>query len=92
MFEDGSILVEPSNAELAEKLGISSRAERQFYDVIIARAGPTGLAAAIYTAREGLGTIIIERSGVGGQAGTTERIDNTPDSRKGSKARSWRTS
>ena len=78
VFEDGSILVEPSNAELAEKLGISPRAERQFYDVIIAGAGPTGLAAAIYTAREGLDTLIIERSGVGGQAGTTERIDNYP--------------
>ncbi len=78
VFEDGSILVEPSNAELAEKLGISPRAERQFYDVIIVGAGPTGLAAAIYTAREGLDTLVIEKAGVGGQAGGTERIDNYP--------------
>ena len=78
VFDDGSILVEPTNAELATKLGISPKARREYYDVIIVGAGPTGLTAAIYTAREGLDTLVIERSGVGGQAGITERIDNYP--------------
>ena len=78
VFEDGSILVEPTNAELATKLGISPKARREYYDLVIVGAGPTGLAAAIYTAREGLDTLIIERSGVGGQCAITERIDNYP--------------
>ena len=78
VFDDGSILVEPTNAELATKLGISPKARREYYDVIIVGGGPTGLTAAIYTAREGLDTLVIERSGVGGQAGVTERIDNYP--------------
>ena len=78
LFPDGSILVEPTNAELAEKLGIKPKAERQFYDVIIVGSGPAGLTSAIYTAREGLDTLVIERSGVGGQAGVTERIENYP--------------
>ncbi len=78
VFEDGSILVEPTNAELARKLGISARAKRHFYDLVVVGAGPTGLTAAIYAAREGLETLIVERSGIGGQAGVTERIDNYP--------------
>ena len=78
VFQDGSILVEPSNAELAAKLGISPKAKREFYDLILIGGGPAGLSAALYAAREGIETLIIERSGVGGQAGTTERIDNYP--------------
>jgi len=78
VFEDGSILVEPTNAELASKLSISPRAERQYYDLIVIGAGPAGLTAALYTAREGIDTLVIERSGVGGQAGIPERIDNYP--------------
>ena len=78
VFQDGSILVEPSNAELAAKLGIRSKAKREFYDLILIGGGPAGLSAALYAAREGIETLIIERSGVGGQAGTTERIDNYP--------------
>jgi thioredoxin reductase (NADPH) len=76
VFEDGSILVEPSNAELAEKLGINPQASRPFYNLIVIGGGPAGLTAAMYAAREGIETLIIERSGVGGQAGVTERIDN----------------
>ena len=78
MFEDGSILVEPSNAQLAAKLGISPKAKREFYDLIIVGSGPAGLTAALYAAREGIETLMIERSGVGGQAGMTEMIENYP--------------
>ncbi len=78
VFQVGSILVEPSNADLVAKLGISPKAKREFYDLIVISGGPAGLSAALYAAREGIETLIIERSGVGGQAGTTERIDNYP--------------
>jgi len=78
LFADGSILVEPTNAELAAKLGIRQRAQRQVYDVIIVGGGPAGLTSAIYTAREGLQTLVIERSGLGGQAGLTQEIENYP--------------
>lgn len=79
VFDDGGpILVEPSNAELAARLGINPRASRSHYDLIIVGGGPSGLTSAIYAAREGMDTLIIERGGIGGQAGTTERIDNYP--------------
>jgi thioredoxin reductase (NADPH) len=75
---DGTILVEPSNAELAKKLGLSVHAQRTFYDVIIVGGGPAGLAAAIYCAREGLDTLVMEKGTLGGQAGITQIIDNYP--------------
>ena len=78
LFEDGSMLVEPSNAQMAAKLGISPKAKREFYDLIIVGSGPAGLTAALYAAREGIETLMIERSGVGGQAGLTEMIENYP--------------
>ncbi len=78
VFPDGSFLAEPSNAELAEKLGLRLRAGRSFYDLIIVGGGPAGLAAAIYAAREGIDALVIERGALGGQAGVTERIDNYP--------------
>jgi thioredoxin reductase (NADPH) len=76
VFEDGSILVEPTNAELAAKLGIEAKAMRNFYDLIVVGGGPAGLSTALYAVREGIETLIIERSAIGGQAGVTERIDN----------------
>jgi thioredoxin reductase (NADPH) len=78
VFGDGSVLVEPSNAELAAKLGLQTRARLAFYDLIVIGSGPTGLTTALYAAREGLEVLVIERSGVGGQAGVTERLDNFP--------------
>ena len=78
IFPDGSILTEPSNDELAEKLGIVREAMMGSYDLVIAGGGPTALTTAIYAARENLKVLIIEKSAVGGQAGVTERFDNYP--------------
>ena len=78
IFPDGSILTEPSNDELAEKLGIVREASMDSYDVLIAGGGPTALTTAIYAARENLKVLMVEKSAVGGQAGVTERFDNYP--------------
>jgi len=66
-FQDGSVLVAPTNAELAAKLGTSPKARREFCEFIIAGGGPAGLTASICAAREGIETLIIERSSVGGR-------------------------
>ncbi|MGQ0602417.1 MAG: FAD-dependent oxidoreductase [Anaerolineales bacterium] len=78
VFGDGSMLVEPSNAELAAKLGLQTRAKMAYYDLICIGGGPASLTAALYAAREGLEVLVIEKSGLGGQAGVTERLDNFP--------------
>jgi thioredoxin reductase (NADPH) len=82
-FPDGQVLVEPTNAELAKALGLQTIAKNSFYDLIVVGSGPAGLTAAIYAAREGIETLVIERSGLGGQAGVTERLDNYPGFSKG---------
>lgn len=78
VFGEGDFLLEPSDEELAQKLGLSLQADRAFYDVAIVGGGPAGLAAAIYAAREGMDAIVIDKSALGGQSGVTERIDNYP--------------
>lgn len=78
VFADGSFLVEPSNAEIATKLGLKTEAKKTYYDLIIIGGGPAGLTAAIYAAPEGADTLLIERSGLGGQAGITVGLDNFP--------------
>jgi thioredoxin reductase (NADPH) len=78
IFSDGTHLSEPSNEELAEKLGLQRQAMQHVYDLIIVGGGPTGLTTAIYAARENLETLIIDSKGLGGQAGVTERLDNYP--------------
>ncbi len=77
-FGDGTLLVEPSNAELAEKLGLKTIADKSHYDLIVIGGGPAGLTAALYTAREGIDTLVIERAAPGGQAATTQWLDNVP--------------
>ena len=78
VFEDDSFLAEPSNAQLAQKLGLKTIASRSHYDLIIIGGGPAGLTAAIYTAREAIDTLVIERAAFGGQVAGTEKLDNMP--------------
>ncbi|QRM55852.1 FAD-dependent oxidoreductase [Sinorhizobium sp. BG8] len=71
------VLTRPTNHDLAEALGITERLDpSHVYDVLVVGAGPSGLAAAVYAASEGLNTLVIEAIGPGGQAGTSSRIEN----------------
>lgn len=76
LFPDGSRLVQPTNLQIAEQIGLRTQAERPFYDLAIVGGGPAGLAAAVYGASEGLSTVMIEREAPGGQAGSSSRIEN----------------
>ncbi len=78
VFGDGTFLVEPTNAELAEKLELRTKASRSHYDLIVLGGGPAGLTSALYTAREAIDTLVIERAAFGGQAAGTEKLDNMP--------------
>jgi thioredoxin reductase (NADPH) len=75
-FPDGNTLIDPSIQDIAERIGLQTKADKPFYDLIIVGAGPAGLAAAVYGGSEGLSTVMIEKEATGGQAGTSSRIEN----------------
>jgi thioredoxin reductase (NADPH) len=77
VLTDGRILHRPTIAQLADELGITELPDPELiYDVVVVGAGPSGLAAAVYAASEGLCTIVIESTAPGGQAGTSSKIEN----------------
>ena len=76
LFPDGSALVDPEPGALAIRVGLSTQATQDFYDIIVVGAGPAGLAAAVYGASEGLRTLVIEPHAPGGQAGSSSKIEN----------------
>jgi thioredoxin reductase (NADPH) len=76
VFQDGSFLSNPPTTEVARKLGLRTKAEFPFYDLIVVGGGPAGLAAAVYGSADGLHTLLIEREAPGGQAGRSSRIEN----------------
>jgi len=73
---DGTAMVEPSDAELAQHVGLATTPSTDFYDLIVIGGGPAGLGAAVYGGSEGLRTVLVERRATGGQAGTSSRIEN----------------
>lgn len=76
VLEDGRRLEAAGVADVAEAIGLQTRAAESFYDLAIVGAGPAGLASAVYGASEGLQTVLVERDSAGGQAGTSSRIEN----------------
>jgi len=76
LFGDGRWLVDPEVENLAARVGLSTQAAQEFYDIVVVGAGPAGLAAGVYGASEGLRTLVIEPEAPGGQAGSTSRIEN----------------
>jgi len=76
LFPDGTKLLEGVPTQVAQKVGLRTRAQTNFYDLAIVGGGPAGLAAAVYGASEGLHTVMIEREAPGGQAGMSSRIEN----------------
>ena len=76
LFPDGTKLLESVPAQVAQKVGLRTRAQTSFYDLAIVGGGPAGLAAAVYAASEGLHTVMVEREAPGGQAGMSSRIEN----------------
>src|SRR5207253_5213190 len=73
---DGTVLVAPSDGELADRVGLATTPTKDFYDLVVIGGGPAGLGAAVYGASEGLRTVLVERTATGGQAGQSSRIEN----------------
>jgi thioredoxin reductase (NADPH) len=78
IYPDGTHEVNPSNEALARRIGLSLKADRSAYDLVIVGGGAAGLAAAIYAAREGIDAVVVDAGALGGQAGISDRIDNYP--------------
>jgi thioredoxin reductase (NADPH) len=76
LFPDGKILVEPDLKTLADKVGLQTRAELPFYDIVVIGSGPAGLAAAVYAGSEGYKCLVVEKAAPGGQAGSSPKIEN----------------
>ncbi|MFE2879874.1 FAD-dependent oxidoreductase [Streptomyces roseus] len=75
-FPDGAVLSAPSDTLLAQRLGLATTASRPHYECVIVGAGPAGLAAGVYSASEGLSTLMLDSRAPGGQAGTSSLIEN----------------
>jgi thioredoxin reductase (NADPH) len=73
---DGETLIQPSDADLASKVGLATTPSADFYDLVVIGGGPAGLGSAVYGASEGLRTVLVERTATGGQAGQSSRIEN----------------
>ncbi|WP_163548624.1 FAD-dependent oxidoreductase [Candidatus Frankia nodulisporulans] len=76
IIPDGTALTDPSDGELADRVGLSTTPAEDFYDVVVIGGGPAGLGSAVYAASEGLRTVLVERMATGGQAGQSSRIEN----------------
>jgi thioredoxin reductase (NADPH) len=76
VFPDGTVLTDPSDAELARAAGSPVNPERMDFDLVIVGAGPAGLSAAVYGASEGFSTLVVDEGGVGGQATSSSLIRN----------------
>jgi len=76
VFPDGTVLTDPSNAEMARAAGSPVNPERMDFDLVIVGAGPAGLSAAVYGASEGFSTLVVDEGGIGGQATSSSLIRN----------------
>jgi thioredoxin reductase (NADPH) len=76
LLGDGSALVQPETTEVATRIGLHVHSDREAYELVVIGAGPAGLAAGLYGASEGLSTLVADSTAIGGQAGTTSRIEN----------------
>lgn len=76
LFPDGEHIAQPDPSQIADRIGLRTRSDQEFYDLVILGGGPAGLAAAVYGASEGLRTVVVERDAPGGQAGLSSRIEN----------------
>ena len=73
---DGETLIQPTDADLASKVGLATTPSAEYYDLVVIGGGPAGLGSAVYGASEGLRTVLVERTATGGQAGQSSRIEN----------------